>query len=163
MTTFARWRPDEPTLPVREAVAAALGHGSYLLLVAGFFVCGFHLAFITTHLPAHISAAAGARPRIARRQTRHSGLGAGGHRVDERGGLLHRRGARRGARTLIRKDRDGRRGNDSWKKPHNPPPESYLRRIWPLNRTALLIVRSQDFDLTSVAEALILNMVILIR
>ena len=37
----------------------AFGHGSYLLLVAGFFVCGFHVAFITTHLPAHISAVAG--------------------------------------------------------------------------------------------------------
>ena len=35
------------------------GHGSYLLLVAGFFVCGFHVAFITTHLPAHIADVAG--------------------------------------------------------------------------------------------------------
>ncbi|TCJ18123.1 MFS transporter [Rubrobacter taiwanensis] len=48
----------EPGLPARESLAAAFGHGSYLLLVAGFFVCGFHLAFITTHLPAHLSAAA---------------------------------------------------------------------------------------------------------
>ena len=37
----------------------AFGHGSYLLLVAGFFVCGFHVAFITTHLPAHIADVAG--------------------------------------------------------------------------------------------------------
>ncbi|MEW6637162.1 MAG: MFS transporter, partial [Actinomycetota bacterium] len=51
--------PNEPALPAREALAAAFGHGGYLLLVAGFFVCGFHIAFITTHLPAHISAAAG--------------------------------------------------------------------------------------------------------
>ena len=50
---------DEPALPAREALVAALGHGSYLLLAAGFFVCGYHLAFILTHLPAHISAAAG--------------------------------------------------------------------------------------------------------
>ncbi len=49
----------EPTLPAREAVRRAFGHGSYLLLVAGFFVCGFHVAFITTHLPAHIAAVAG--------------------------------------------------------------------------------------------------------
>ena len=48
----------EPTLPAREAVREAFGHGSYLLLVAGFFVCGFHVAFITTHLPAHLSDAA---------------------------------------------------------------------------------------------------------
>jgi MFS family permease len=48
----------EPELPAREAVREAFGHGSYLLLVAGFFVCGFHVAFITTHLPAHLSDAA---------------------------------------------------------------------------------------------------------
>jgi MFS family permease len=45
-------------LPAREVVREAFGHGSYLLLVAGFFVCGFHVAFITTHLPAHLSDAA---------------------------------------------------------------------------------------------------------
>jgi hypothetical protein len=45
-------------LPAREAVREAFGHGSYLLLMAGFFVCGFHVAFITTHLPAHLSDAA---------------------------------------------------------------------------------------------------------
>lgn len=49
---------EEPAMPAREALRGAFGHGSYLLLVAGFFVCGFHLAFITTHLPAHLSAAA---------------------------------------------------------------------------------------------------------
>ncbi|QIN82037.1 MFS transporter [Rubrobacter tropicus] len=50
---------DGPELPARDAVRQAFGHGSYLLLVAGFFVCGFHVAFITTHLPAHISNVAG--------------------------------------------------------------------------------------------------------
>ena len=35
-------------------LAAAFAHPSYLLLVAGFFVCGFQLAFITTHLPAYL-------------------------------------------------------------------------------------------------------------
>ena len=49
----------EPAVPAREAVRRAFGHGSYLLLVAGFFVCGFHVAFITTHLPAHIASVAG--------------------------------------------------------------------------------------------------------
>jgi MFS family permease len=48
-----------PRVPARDAVRQAFGHGSYLLLVAGFFVCGFHVAFITTHLPAHISSVAG--------------------------------------------------------------------------------------------------------
>jgi len=46
-------------LPARDAVRQAFGHGSYLLLVAGFFVCGFHVAFITTFLPAHVAAVAG--------------------------------------------------------------------------------------------------------
>src|SRR5918998_702528 len=50
---------DGPELPARDAVRQAFGHGSYLLLVAGFFVCGFHVAFITTHLPAHITSVAG--------------------------------------------------------------------------------------------------------
>lgn len=49
---------DEPAVPMRDAIRSAFGHGSYLLLVAGFFVCGFHVAFITTHLPAHLSDAA---------------------------------------------------------------------------------------------------------
>ena len=49
----------EPALPARDAVRRAFGHGSYLLLLAGFFVCGFHVAFITTHLPAHIADVAG--------------------------------------------------------------------------------------------------------
>lgn len=39
---------------VREAFGEAFGHRSYNLLVAGFFVCGFHVAFIMVHLPAYI-------------------------------------------------------------------------------------------------------------
>ena len=38
----------------REALSEAFAHRSYLLLVAGFFVCGFQLAFITTHLPPYL-------------------------------------------------------------------------------------------------------------
>jgi predicted MFS family arabinose efflux permease len=34
-----------------EAIRAALRHPSYLMLAAGFFVCGFHVAFLSTHLP----------------------------------------------------------------------------------------------------------------
>lgn len=36
------------------ALKEALGHRSYLLLTAGFFVCGFHIAFIGVHFPAYI-------------------------------------------------------------------------------------------------------------
>jgi MFS family permease len=37
-----------------QAIGEALRYRSYLLLTAGFFVCGFHLAFVTTHLPPYI-------------------------------------------------------------------------------------------------------------
>jgi MFS family permease len=40
---------------IREALTEAFRHRSYLLLVAGFFVCGFQIAFITVHLPAYLS------------------------------------------------------------------------------------------------------------
>ncbi len=40
---------------VGQALREALGHQSYLLLTAGFFVCGFQVAFITAHFPAYIS------------------------------------------------------------------------------------------------------------
>ena len=36
---------------LREAIDEAGGHSGYLLLTAGFFVCGFHVTFIATHLP----------------------------------------------------------------------------------------------------------------
>jgi len=36
---------------LRQALAGALRDPSYLLLTAGFFTCGFHIAFIATHLP----------------------------------------------------------------------------------------------------------------
>lgn len=38
-----------------EAVAEAGRHRGFILLNAGFFVCGFHVAFVATHLPAYIS------------------------------------------------------------------------------------------------------------
>jgi predicted MFS family arabinose efflux permease len=37
---------------LREALGEAFRHRSYWLLTAGFFVCGFHVAFIMVHLPA---------------------------------------------------------------------------------------------------------------
>ena len=38
----------------KMALAEAFGHPSYVLLVLGFFTCGFQLAFITVHLPAYL-------------------------------------------------------------------------------------------------------------
>jgi len=40
---------------IPEALREAFRHRSYQLLVAGFFVCGFQLAFVTVHLPPYLS------------------------------------------------------------------------------------------------------------
>ncbi len=39
---------------IPQALAEAFRHRSYVLLVLGFFTCGFQLAFITAHLPAFL-------------------------------------------------------------------------------------------------------------
>ncbi|MCZ7660744.1 MAG: MFS transporter [Xanthobacteraceae bacterium] len=39
---------------LRHALAEAFGHRSYVLLVLGFFTCGFQLAFVTAHLPSYL-------------------------------------------------------------------------------------------------------------
>ena len=38
---------------IGEALREATGHRGFLLLTLGFFVCGFHVAFITVHFPAY--------------------------------------------------------------------------------------------------------------
>lgn len=38
-----------------ETVGLARGHLSFWLLTVGFFVCGFHLAFITVHFPGYLT------------------------------------------------------------------------------------------------------------
>jgi MFS family permease len=45
----------EPEQSARAALGEALRHPSYLFLTSGFFVCGFHIAFISTHLPAYLT------------------------------------------------------------------------------------------------------------
>lgn len=40
--------------PIREALKEAFHDRSFWLLNAGFFVCGFHIAFVGTHLPSYI-------------------------------------------------------------------------------------------------------------
>jgi MFS family permease len=47
-------RTAAPSQSVRQATAEAFRHRSYVLLVLGFFTCGFQLAFITVHLPAYL-------------------------------------------------------------------------------------------------------------
>ncbi|MFT4194739.1 MFS transporter, partial [Ottowia sp.] len=46
--------PAAGELGLRAAVRGALGDRSYLLLHAGFFTCGFHIAFLVTHLPTEV-------------------------------------------------------------------------------------------------------------
>jgi predicted MFS family arabinose efflux permease len=43
------------TQSLSEALSEASNHSGFWLLTAGFFVCGFHVAFVATHLPAFIS------------------------------------------------------------------------------------------------------------
>lgn len=61
-----RPRPEDAAAPIepaetqvadrglRAAVRDALADRSYLLLHAGFFTCGFHIAFLVTHLPGEV-------------------------------------------------------------------------------------------------------------
>jgi MFS family permease len=39
---------------VAQALSEALGHKSFMLLVLGFFTCGFQIFFIAVHLPAYL-------------------------------------------------------------------------------------------------------------
>ena len=39
---------------LRDALHEAFAHRGFVLLTIGFFVCGFHVAFITVHFPAYI-------------------------------------------------------------------------------------------------------------
>src|SRR5262249_37653677 len=43
---------NRPQQSVAQALSEALGHKSYVLLVLGFFTCGFQIFFIAVHLPA---------------------------------------------------------------------------------------------------------------
>lgn len=67
------FRLREPVAPaatghrqgIREALGEALGNRSFLLLVAGYFVCGFQLVFIGVHMPAYLRDKGVADPKVA--------------------------------------------------------------------------------------------------
>jgi predicted MFS family arabinose efflux permease len=40
---------------LKDALAEAFAHRGFVLLTIGFFVCGFHVAFITVHFPAYVT------------------------------------------------------------------------------------------------------------
>lgn len=50
---------------VGEAMREAIGNRSFLLLVAGYFVCGFQLVFVGAHLPAYLKDKGIATPGVA--------------------------------------------------------------------------------------------------
>ena len=52
-----------PKQGTRAAIAQALADPSFRLLAAGFFVCGFHVAFLATHLPG-VVASCGLSPQV---------------------------------------------------------------------------------------------------
>ncbi|MYN39515.1 MFS transporter [Duganella sp. FT109W] len=54
-----------PQQSIREAAAEALGNRSFLLLVAGYFVCGFQLVFIGVHMPAYLKDKGISNPGVA--------------------------------------------------------------------------------------------------
>jgi MFS family permease len=59
MSTFLREPKHEVAAggahqSIGEAMREAMGNRSFLLLVAGYFVCGFQLVFIGAHLPAYL-------------------------------------------------------------------------------------------------------------
>jgi MFS family permease len=56
---------DGPRQSIGEALGEALGNRSFLLLVAGYFVCGFQVVFIGVHLPAYLKDKGIADPKVA--------------------------------------------------------------------------------------------------
>ncbi|MEM6678552.1 MAG: MFS transporter [Pseudomonadota bacterium] len=49
----------DPEVAIGTIVRRAFGHSSYVLLTLGFFVCGFHVAFMTVHLPVYVAEVCG--------------------------------------------------------------------------------------------------------
>jgi predicted MFS family arabinose efflux permease len=45
----------EPPIPLAAVLREAFSHRGFWLLSFGFFVCGFHVVFIATHLPAYLA------------------------------------------------------------------------------------------------------------
>ncbi len=47
--------PAAPPRPLKEVLGEAFAHKGFWLLSMGYFVCGFHVVFIATHLPAFLA------------------------------------------------------------------------------------------------------------
>jgi predicted MFS family arabinose efflux permease len=57
-------KPANPEGGLKKAVSDAMRNPSYLLLHLGFFTCGFHIAFLVTHLPTEVGLC-GLSPTVA--------------------------------------------------------------------------------------------------
>jgi predicted MFS family arabinose efflux permease len=60
MAWYMRGRPDQavgagPQLSMKQAIGQAIQHPTFHFLFLSYFVCGFHTAFITLHLPAFVT------------------------------------------------------------------------------------------------------------
>ncbi len=53
-STDAKGAAGAPSQSLKQALAEALSHRSYVLLVLGYFTCGFQLQFITIHMPPYL-------------------------------------------------------------------------------------------------------------
>jgi len=62
--THAPSKAPDPEGGLKKAVADAVRNPSYLLLHLGFFTCGFHIAFLVTHLPTEVGLC-GLSPTVA--------------------------------------------------------------------------------------------------
>lgn len=62
--THAPAKTPDPEGGLKKAVQDALKSPSYLLLHLGFFTCGFHIAFLVTHLPTEVGLC-GLSPTVA--------------------------------------------------------------------------------------------------
>ncbi|WP_020654642.1 MFS transporter [Massilia niastensis] len=54
-TAPAPGAPPAPTITLTEQLRQAMRDRSYLCLHLGFFTCGFHIAFLVTHLPGEVA------------------------------------------------------------------------------------------------------------
>jgi len=62
--THAPSKVPDPEGGLKRAVSDAMRNPSYLLLHLGFFTCGFHIAFLVTHLPTEVGLC-GLSPSVA--------------------------------------------------------------------------------------------------
>ena len=63
-STGAALKPFCEDKTLKQAIREAVANPSYLLLHAGFFTCGFHIAFLVTHLPGEVQLC-GLPPNVA--------------------------------------------------------------------------------------------------